>query len=369
MNKKGKVFTYLITVFTFILLLTAYTLFTNKYELEGIDGKIRNIGENQYSILRSTQEAENAMLYVDQSAKMALQQSIYDLGKKQIGCSVYGGYALWNTQEQDCFPDQEKEFKRIFSKKMDAFLVNYPNTQIPLSNYYLSVISQSPLDVAGIALRGFKVNIGGEREEGTAELPEKGFESSVSVEEYTGDSVLAYKIAQNSRSRGSNKVEYIILHHTAGATAKDALNSFVSEGTSAHYVVARDGTIIYAVDESRSAQHAGCKNRMDLCYLPNMNVKSIGIEIVNCGVGKPGDRCAQQGAPEGVDIYPEAQREAVDRLVNYLIDKYNINPQTNILGHGCITRNRMCNEPAGFEPPSGANWQVLRQCGEPKCIV
>ena len=100
-----------------------------------------------------------------------------------------------------------------------------------------------------------------------------------------------------------------------------------------------------------------------------MNVKSIGIEIVNCAVGKPGDQCGQDGAPEGVDDYSIEQRQAVGRLVDYLIDKYDIDPQTNVIGHGCITRNKMCNEPTGFVPPSGATWHVLKQCENPKCQV
>ncbi len=67
-------------------------------------------------------------------------------------------------------------------------------------------------------------------------------------------------------------VDTIILHHSATATAVDTYNALRGDKNSAHYIIDRDGTIYYAVDEKLSAQHAG-----------TWNSRSIGIEIVNTG--------------------------------------------------------------------------------------
>jgi N-acetyl-anhydromuramyl-L-alanine amidase AmpD len=96
-----------------------------------------------------------------------------------------------------------------------------------------------------------------------------------------------------------------------------------------------------------------------------MNSKSIGIEIVNCGAGTPGNGCGDDSQPWGIDPYSDAQVAAVDRLVNYLMDKYGIHSD-HILGHGCVTTKKYADEPAGF-PDNFANWQILRRGESPLC--
>jgi len=191
-----------------------------------------------------------------------------------------------------------------------------------------------------------------------------GFLGSKIVVEYLGNDdkakLIARQIRRATSSRGNQKIEYIIMHHTATPTLKRTLEVLGERDRSVHYVVGRDGTVVYTVGESRSAWHGGCAKDIDPgCLLDfDMNPKSIGIEIVNCGRGV-GDSCGQRGAPEAVDPYPLVQREAVDKLVRYLIEKYKI-PENNILGHGCVTKNKMAKEPAGFEPPEEVDWSIKR---------
>jgi len=78
-------------------------------------------------------------------------------------------------------------------------------------------------------------------------------------------------------SRGNNEVSLVILHHTAGSSWEGAYVTFLAapHRVSSHYIIAKDGTIYYIVDEKSNALHAG----NDGLY----NQRSIGVEIVNTG--------------------------------------------------------------------------------------
>ena len=110
----------------------------------------------------------------------------------------------------------------------------------------------------------------------------------------------------------------MILHHTGKAGAERALGTLsnpVSE-VSAHYLVARDGTIYYLVDEMKRAWHAGDSwwgGPID------MNSASIGIELDN----------------DGSEPYAESQIAALLALLADLRQRYRI-PAVNFLGHGDI---------------------------------
>ena len=206
------------------------------------------------------------------------------------------------------------------------------------------------------------------KEETEEDMP-GGFSDSKTVAEYFGNDENAKTIAiqisgSSDESRGDQKVEYIIMHHTVTPTLKGTLEVLRERARSSHYIVGKDGTIVYAVDESMSAWHGGCiKGKPPFgCLLDfNMNPRSIGIEIVN-GVSIDRD------TGENTDLYPPEQIEAVNKLVKYLIVKYKI-PENNILGHGCVTRNKMAKEPVGFEPPEGAGWDIRRYGEHSLCFV
>jgi hypothetical protein len=104
------------------------------------------------------------------------------------------------------------------------------------------------------------------------------------------------------------KIDCVVLHATAGGLS-GTLAWFINpeSGVSAHYVVAKNGTVYQMVEESKRAHHAGAsqfQGRTDF------NDFSIGIEIVNQNDGK--------------DPYPPDQFEATVDLVSYLVKKYQI---------------------------------------------
>ena len=115
---------------------------------------------------------------------------------------------------------------------------------------------------------------------------------------------------------------FVILHYTGDADAKRALSTLsnpIAE-VSAHYLVARDGTIYYLVDEMKRAWHAGESwwgGPVD------MNSASIGIELDNDG-----------RAP-----YAESQITVLLELLADLRWRYGI-PAVNFIGHGDIAPGR-----------------------------
>ena len=131
--------------------------------------------------------------------------------------------------------------------------------------------------------------------------------------------------------KGADVQKYIVLHDTEGSQGPegvidywDSTNTYVA----AHFIVGRDGHIAQCVPLDKIAHHAGFgdkghnaqygvedESRDDKrgtqsigSWAPDygMNSYSIGIEMVHIG---------------GAQDYPEAQLEAVDKLIQY-IDLY-----------------------------------------------
>jgi N-acetylmuramoyl-L-alanine amidase len=130
----------------------------------------------------------------------------------------------------------------------------------------------------------------------------------------------------------------IVVHDTAGPSAKSAINTFLDRASkvSAHVVVDFDGTITQMVDFDRVAWHAG-KSVLD--GRSGCNSFTIGIEIVNPGIlngkgcawfHKPGqtgysdtEHCKTPEHGDGCWVpYTAAQIEAVTGLCKALVKAY-----------------------------------------------
>ena len=121
---------------------------------------------------------------------------------------------------------------------------------------------------------------------------------------------------------GIRKPNFIILHHTAQVSTDQTIKTFIlkSTGTSAHYVIGRDGKVVHMVNDYLRANHAGVAkwgNETDL------NSCSLGIEIDN----------------NGNEPYSDVQINSVIALVETLTKKYNI-PAANVIGHSDIAPRR-----------------------------
>jgi N-acetylmuramoyl-L-alanine amidase len=147
-------------------------------------------------------------------------------------------------------------------------------------------------------------------------------------------------------SQGS-RVQYVILHFT-WEDWPTSLEILSRGPVSSHYLVRDDPVRIYRlVDESRRAFHAG---RSSWRGRSNLNSASIGIEIVNGG-----NRADADGNVVW-QPYPDAQIDAVVRLVEWIVARHDVPPQ-NVLGHSDIAPLRRL-DPGPLFP-----WRRLAEAG------
>lgn len=121
-------------------------------------------------------------------------------------------------------------------------------------------------------------------------------------------------------------ISMIVLHYTGMESADAAIERLrdPEAKVSAHYVVDEDGRVIRMVDEADRAWHAGASHWREI---DDVNSASIGIEIVN------------PGHDYGYRPFPEAQVDAVVRLVAEIKDRHEIT-RGNIVGHSDIAPSR-----------------------------
>jgi N-acetylmuramoyl-L-alanine amidase len=131
----------------------------------------------------------------------------------------------------------------------------------------------------------------------------------------------------------------VVIHHTTNDAVEESLATLTSalREVSAHYLIARDGTIYYLVDETKRAWHAG-----DAYWGGNrdLNSASIGIELDN----------------NGREPFADRQIDALLALLADLKARWNI-PAANVLGHGDVAPGRKV-DPNGYFP-----WQRLAAAG------
>jgi hypothetical protein len=126
------------------------------------------------------------------------------------------------------------------------------------------------------------------------------------------------------------EIDCVVLHATAGGLAGTlAWFENPNSGVSAHYVVAKNGKVFQMVEEQRKAHHAGASKFQGR---EDFNRFSVGIEIVNLN--------------DGLDPYPPDQFEAMVNLVDYLVEKYNIQRQWIVTHADISTAGKT--DPRGF---------------------
>ncbi len=135
------------------------------------------------------------------------------------------------------------------------------------------------------------------------------------------------------------KPNFVIIHHTAQGSCEQTLKIFTLTRTqvSAHYVIAKDGTVYHMLNDYLRAHHAGVSkwgNNIDL------NSSSIGIELDN----------------NGFEPFDERQIKSLLTLLDRLKKSFSI-PTANFIGHGDIAPTRK-NDPNWRFP-----WKELSEKG------
>jgi N-acetylmuramoyl-L-alanine amidase len=143
-------------------------------------------------------------------------------------------------------------------------------------------------------------------------------------------------------------VDMLVLHYTgmeSGQAALDRMCDAEAE-VSAHYMVWEDGRIAQMVGEDKRAWHAGVSSWQGDT---DLNSRSIGIEIVNCGHEFP----LVDGS---LEPFPPEQIKAVIELCQGILSRWNI-PPSRIVGHSDIAPLRK------EDPGEHFPWKHLSKAG------
>ncbi|GGG63633.1 N-acetylmuramoyl-L-alanine amidase [Salipiger pallidus] len=131
----------------------------------------------------------------------------------------------------------------------------------------------------------------------------------------------------------------VVLHYTAMPDARGVLDWLCdpASNVSAHYVIDRDGTCWQLVREDMRAWHAGLGA---WGHVPEVNSRSIGIEIVNTGA----------------EPFPEPQMAALERLMPGIMARWDISP-ARVIGHSDLAVGRK------IDPGRRFDWARLARRG------
>ena len=117
------------------------------------------------------------------------------------------------------------------------------------------------------------------------------------------------------------KIDMIVLHAVA-YPPKKAIQTFIDNRVSSHYVIGRDGEIWQLAGEKHRAWHAGKSSWQGK---DDINSHAIGIELCSSTLGQT--------------AFSQKQQSSLTSLLKRLIKKYRIKPE-NIVGHSDIAPTR-----------------------------
>lgn len=170
-----------------------------------------------------------------------------------------------------------------------------------------------------------------------------------------------YLIDKNFTKATNRKIEYIVIHYTAGVSSKPGRAKGTatwfnnpSAKASAHYIV-DDGGIVQAVSDNDIAWHCGAKS---YTHAFCRNANSIGIEI--CSNHDNFINYDKTPASDPGWYFTNESKENAAKLTANLMKKYKI-PITNVLMHYNVT-GKDC--PAIFvdeNKEGAAGWRAFLQ--------
>lgn len=160
LKKKSNVLSILSVVLCLLVLIAAFVILIRK------TGKFSRdpLGSRQMTLLETYQRGENALLYIDLSAKYEAAQSAYDLAQnggfyEEFPCGTFDGFALWNNKTAECHPDYKKNFAAQFTENVNLRFILYEDSVIPLDNYNNLVLAEkeNKLEIIGGAENPMKI--------------------------------------------------------------------------------------------------------------------------------------------------------------------------------------------------------------------
>ncbi len=168
-GKKAQFFMPLFFILTLIIFITLYLDFAAKSEQ--FEGKNDRIGEKQLAVLKTAQEGEKALLYIDIAAKYAYEKALLETAKNSYisadsKCRHYRGTPIFYGTT-DCMSYNYNEDKQLqkeletaittkFNDALIPYIEAYQDVGIPGDNYALTF---SDAIVTGTAMQEIEIPI------------------------------------------------------------------------------------------------------------------------------------------------------------------------------------------------------------------
>lgn len=149
-----------------------------------------------------------------------------------------------------------------------------------------------------------------------------------------------WNLSQHMGARPTGmSIDTVVVHATERSSLREVEAIFRSakREVSAHFTIARDGSVVCHVPVTMAAWHAGVSRHPD--GRERVNDFSVGIELLNRN--------------DGVDPYPQKQ---IEKLLLLLAELSNDLPITSIVSHGIIAV-----PPGRKRDPFGLNVELLQQ--------
>jgi hypothetical protein len=112
----------------------------------------KTIGEPQLMFIGTYQKGENYMMFMDQAGKYTVYQASRELASgggysDEPGCGSIDGYAIWNSAELDCYPEElaiEYSYDMLFNRIIRSYSSLALNDTANLK-YYLEFLNKEPI--------------------------------------------------------------------------------------------------------------------------------------------------------------------------------------------------------------------------------
>ncbi len=160
-----------------------------------------------------------------------------------------------------------------------------------------------------------------------------------SARPYVAEPVLWRASPNHSERRDGALPDLIVLHYTAMTSAESACVRLCDPEAevSAHYLISEQGEIVQMVAETARAWHAGAGA---WGAVRDVNSRSIGIELANCG-----------DHPFG-----EPQMAALERLLPQIMTRWSVPPE-RVIAHSDMAPSRK------YDPGPRFDWRRLARQG------
>lgn len=151
-NRKGTEYAPAFLVLA-VLILLIYSSMTLYYKVKDFPP----IGDTQYKLLNTYDNAQKVQFYIDEAAKQASYKALNDLadngGDYERECGRYFGYTLLTNQTKNCIQmiDANQNFKTSFDIVFTDYLQRYNLFKIPYGNYEYEATQYELLNIQGVS--------------------------------------------------------------------------------------------------------------------------------------------------------------------------------------------------------------------------